>query len=441
MFTDTFSSGIESDMVNIYNECVDGQSHTSPLDKLPTGLMQAVLSAGDRLVEKSNSLIGDSTTNITENYMSVRSKMDGGKFYNRIQSGSFQTRCMAAGLRLQIGTDWVSRLWLDNFGKPGMYQRLIGERRKRKLLLDCARKTTEKYRRQRMMNRLRLPISRPDNNYGSHPSEPDISDDELKRLCHEYIERLRVTQEEAKIISEKTADQSADVDHMWEAQRRGRITASNFGDACKRKTNMSGLTKRIIYGKNKCTAAMRYGNENENRAREDYLSNLRSTSPNAVVKKTGLHIPHQHPWLGASPDGLVTDPSSNNPEGLLEIKCPFRAKDTTLVELCTEKRHKSSNMFLKYQPSTKSFTLKRTHSYYFQVQGQMLVTGRSWCDFYVWTPRRDDRVRERIHLDRSFTDIIFKQLQKFYYTNMLPELAAPRHLRGQKIRENVDFIL
>ena len=160
----------------------------------------------------------------------------------------------------------MSKLWLDNFGKPGKYQRLIGERRKRKLLLDCARKTTEKYRRQRIMNRLRLPISRPDNNYGSHPSEPDISDDELKQLCHEHIERLRVTQEEAKIISEKTADQSDDVDHMWEAQRRGRITASNFGEACKRKTNMSGLTKRIIYGKNRCTAAMRYGNENENRA-------------------------------------------------------------------------------------------------------------------------------------------------------------------------------
>ena len=152
---------------------------------------------------------------------------------------------MAAGLRLQIGTDWVLRLWLDNFDKPGMYQCLIEESRKRKLHLECARKTTEKYSRQRMRNRLYLPISRLDNNYGSHPSEPDISDDELKRLCHEYIERLRVPPVEAKIIPKKTADQSADVDHMWEAQRRGQITASNFGDACKRKTSMSGLTKRM----------------------------------------------------------------------------------------------------------------------------------------------------------------------------------------------------
>jgi hypothetical protein len=31
--------------------------------------------------------------------------------------------------------------------------------------------------------------------------------------------------------------------------------------------------------------------------------------------------------------------------------------------------------------------LKRTHAYYFQVQGQLLITGRQFCYFVIWTPK------------------------------------------------------
>ena len=90
-------------------------------------------SAGDRLLSKSSQLMGDHTTNLSENYMSLRSKMDGGKFYNRIQSGSFQNRCMAAALRLQIGPGWVSEFWRKNIGEPGEYQLKFMKSRKRKI--------------------------------------------------------------------------------------------------------------------------------------------------------------------------------------------------------------------------------------------------------------------------------------------------------------------
>ena len=35
--------------------------------------------------------------------------------------------------------------------------------------------------------------SSPDTSYGSDPAEPDISADELKRLCQEYLARLQVS--------------------------------------------------------------------------------------------------------------------------------------------------------------------------------------------------------------------------------------------------------
>ena len=51
--------------------------------------------------------------------------------------------------------------------------------------------------------------------------------------------------------------------------------------------------------------------------------------------------------MGASPDGLVTDPTEIHPDGLVEIKCPARADKITLLDLCTDKQHKS-NFFLQY---------------------------------------------------------------------------------------------
>ena len=75
----------------------------SPLDRLPPDFLCDAEAAGDQLVAKAVQLIQNKTTNITENFMSIRCKMDGVKFYNRIQSGSFQHRSMAAALWVQCG--------------------------------------------------------------------------------------------------------------------------------------------------------------------------------------------------------------------------------------------------------------------------------------------------------------------------------------------------
>ena len=91
----------------------------SPLDSLPPNFLHDVEAAGYRLVAKAEQLIQNKTTNISENFMSIRCKMDGGKFYNRIQSGSFQHHCMAAALCIQYGPGWTTsrvynRITLDN---------------------------------------------------------------------------------------------------------------------------------------------------------------------------------------------------------------------------------------------------------------------------------------------------------------------------------------
>lgn len=134
---DSGSGGVVSNIAAVYD---DYQLLLfSSLDFLPIGLLHvhAIEFAGDRLVAKSNQLI-----EVLPTSLKIRSKMDGGKFYNQIQSGSFQHRCKAAAFRLQLGPEWISKFWAANFGEPGKFQLQVGDRQ---LMDDCARKATEKY--------------------------------------------------------------------------------------------------------------------------------------------------------------------------------------------------------------------------------------------------------------------------------------------------------
>jgi len=108
-------------------------------------LLRAVETLTDRLVVKAPQLVDNKTTNLCENFMSIRCKMDGGKFYNRIQRGSFHYRCMAAALRVQRGPKWLSYVW-ESLESVGECFEQIATRRKRRYTVDHARKVSVKYK-------------------------------------------------------------------------------------------------------------------------------------------------------------------------------------------------------------------------------------------------------------------------------------------------------
>ena len=65
----------------------------------------------NRLVGKANKLLGNHTTNLAECWMHMRTKFDGGKVINRSQSGSWEHRCMGAGLCQNMGVEWGPQVW------------------------------------------------------------------------------------------------------------------------------------------------------------------------------------------------------------------------------------------------------------------------------------------------------------------------------------------
>lgn len=173
----------------------------------------------------------------------------------------------------------------------------------------------------------------------------------------------------------------------WFEQRLGRITASNFGALMtmprSKKDREVGLisetartylikkVSEVLTGMSKefTTQSMEWGSETEDEARKIYeLENM------VEVKQIGFAILESNPIVGGSPDGLVGD------DGIIEIKCP------------------DSNTFTGYLLGDSI-----VKGYMAQIQGNLWILDRSWCDFIVYDPRviREDL---RIHIMRVNRD-------------------------------------
>ena len=72
------------------------------------------------------------------------------------------------------------------------------------------------------------------------------------------------------------------------------------------------------------------------------------------------------------------------------------------------------------QKLTGKIQLKKSHNYFYQIQGCMATLNVSWCDFVVFT-NVDLRI-ERIYFDIDFWHKIVPELSSFYTEYMLPEL-------------------
>lgn len=185
----------------------------------------------------------------------------------------------------------------------------------------------------------------------------------------------------------------------WFACRAGIATASNFaavmatvksGEAAERRNYRARLVVESITGKSPDgyqNAAMRQGIEREPDARALYESRS-----GVWVDEVGF-CRHDSLPAGASPDGMVGE------DGLVEIKSPELA--THLDYLL------SDGMPAKYRP---------------QVQGQLWITGREWCDFVSFNPDFPEKLR--LGIWRIQRDDVYIQTLQAEVTRFMVEVAA-----------------
>ena len=133
---------------------------------------------------------------------------------------------------------------------------------------------------------------------------------------------------------------------------------------------------------------------------------------NFSVFDCGLVVNPVYPHLGASPDAKVFNPLCQNPYGILEIKCPYASKGMKLESILNDPK-----FYLAFD-NNNSYTLKKDHpsGYYSQVQGQMALTGLSWCDFCVFLSDSNEMVVTKIKFDENYWRCeLLPKLNKVYF--------------------------
>lgn len=177
----------------------------------------------------------------------------------------------------------------------------------------------------------------------------------------------------------------------WLALRAGKVTASRVSDVMSAITTAGYknyladlVVERLTGNKTESftNAAMQWGVEQEPIARAEYeVKTGRFVDQIAFCEHKTIDM------FGCSPDGLVGD------DGLIEIKCPNTATHIDYVM--------ADKVPTKYIP---------------QIQCQLAVTGRKWCDFVSFDPRLPDGLQiliVRLERDDEYIEKLEARVVKF----------------------------
>lgn len=149
-----------------------------------------------------------------------------------------------------------------------------------------------------------------------------------------------------------------------------------------------------------------------------YESIAKENHTSFVSSASGFVIDHCHPYIGASPDGIVS--CSCCGKGVVEVKCPHSSRDSFPTE--------DTLSFCLCKQSDGKWTLKQDHAYYYQIQTQMHVCRVDYCDFVVWS-EGDGVSIERVPKDEAFFQNIIGDLKHLFIYGVLPELVGKWYTR------------
>ena len=133
---------------------------------------------------------------------------------------------------------------------------------------------------------------------------------------------LTISNEKAFEIEESTREQASN--ERWHAERKHRLTASTFHQLVKRKKITEKYIASLLKPESFTSASTSYGKANEDTARKLFVQ-----KHGKHVHDCGLCVNPKFPFLGATPDEKVCDSGEC---GILEIKCPYSARDMTIEE-------------------------------------------------------------------------------------------------------------
>ena len=217
---------------------------------------------------------------------------------------------------------------------------------------------------------------------------------------------LCISQVNAHTLEHSTTSQASSKE--WFAERSKRITASTFGQIMKRKKDINSSFLHNTFSKGQFhSKPTSYGIANESKAKMMFIK-----SSGAHLHDVGLIVNPKFPFIGATPDAIICKDGKSS---IMEVKCPYSARDLTF----TEAIDKIKDFFLTKDGN--DIKLKQSHEHYFQVQGQLLVSGATECYFITYT--RKDFHCEVIFPDKKIMNELLQKLVHIYCQHFKPFMS------------------
>ncbi|XP_015770373.1 PREDICTED: uncharacterized protein LOC107348808 [Acropora digitifera] len=163
---------------------------------------------------------------------------------------------------------------------------------------------------------------------------------------------------------------------------------------------------------------LEWGHRKETSAAELYFKKLSHKHCDLLLKESGVVVNPLWPFLGASPDRVQY--CKCHPKTLVEIKGLFSKRNLLPAVAAADKLIKTTN----------GYQLKVETTWYYQIQGQMAITGVKHTALVIYTNKGILIVP--VEFDPVFWLTILKKLQLFFVGHLAPELLTGRVLKDVK---------
>lgn len=205
----------------------------------------------------------------------------------------------------------------------------------------------------------------------------------------------------------------------WRQHRAGSITGSGFAklltqsrdkkseSKTRQNYRLQLLTERVTgYPASEIDApALTWGKDNEEAARLAYELQMAQQGERVFVERVGYQPHTTLDWVGTSPDGLVGE------DGMIEIKCPFNSA----VHLTTIIQSSSALAAALAMANDMEKVEIVPPEHMPQIQGNLWVLNRKWCDFISYDPRVPEHLQlyvARIERDEEYIKKLEVEVRK-----------------------------
>lgn len=181
---------------------------------------------------------------------------------------------------------------------------------------------------------------------------------------------------------------------------------NNYSDKVLVARQIAGLYKEDMTQESR--DRINHGIEHEQDARNWYTS-----ATGYTIKPSIFGVYKKDYRLGAEHDGFVCDKDGNELDGIIEIKCPLKMYESIKTFLNGNNTIESDN---SAPPS------HITESHYDQMQMEMEIFNKSWCDYIVFCLNENKVYLTRVFRNKKHWNIMYEKIQIFLDAKLSPLL-------------------